>query len=375
PDGRSAMTDILVVGAGLLGASVAHRLAERGAQVTILESGRPGGGTSGASFAWVNAQDKTPAAYFELNRDGLRAHRALVAELGGDWFHAGGDLAIGRSDGAATLGARIERHRALDYPVERLDRAGIERLEPVLDLGDADDIVGAHYLDEGWIDVPHLIDGLLAAAQSSGAVLIRDEVAAVERDGDRAIGIRTADGTLRRGDRVVLAAGPATQGLAATVGVTLPMAPSPGLLVRVSPVAATVGRVIHGGDVALRPDGDGRLLLTSRGVDASLDPELRHIALDDPAVTQIIARAARLIPDLHAGAPVFDARIGIRSVAVDGMPAVGPAPGLDALYLLVSHSGATLAPVLGGLVAQELVDGPQARLEPYRVDRFTAVEA
>ena len=59
--------DIVVIGAGSVGANVAYRLAERGAKVTVLEAGAPGGGTSGTSFAWTNSFHKTPRDYHELN--------------------------------------------------------------------------------------------------------------------------------------------------------------------------------------------------------------------------------------------------------------------------------------------------------------------
>ena len=367
------MTDILIVGAGILGAATAHRLSRQGAQVTIVEADRPGGGTSGASFSWVNAQEKSPPAYFQLNQAGVRAHRELADELGGDWYHPGGDVAIGRGEAAARVTDKIDRHRAMGYGVETLDRAAIQRLEPDLDLGDAGaDLVGAHFVDEAWIDAPTLIERLLAVAGEAGAILVRDEVVAVVGDGARAVGVRIADGTVHRADQVVLAAGPATESLVATADARLPMSPSPGLLLRTGPVAATIRHVIHGGDVALRPDGAGRLLVSSRDVDARLDPTIRQIGIDDPAVTEVMGRAARLVPALRSGAVVEDARIGIRSVAVDGMPVAGPVPGLDGLYALVTHSGVTLAPVLGRLVSEELLGRPQAALEPYRLDRFAA---
>ncbi|MGP1675434.1 MAG: NAD(P)/FAD-dependent oxidoreductase, partial [Candidatus Limnocylindrales bacterium] len=154
------MTDILIVGAGLLGASVGHRLAAQGARVTIVEAVRPGAGTSGNSFAWLNAQEKSPPAYFQINQDGMRGHRELADELGGDWYHSGGDISIGRGEGAAKTSDKIERHRAMGYAVETLDRAGIQRLEPDLDLGDDPHVVGAHFADEAWIDPLELIDRL-----------------------------------------------------------------------------------------------------------------------------------------------------------------------------------------------------------------------
>src|ERR1700761_6065159 len=87
------MTKIIVIGAGVVGASVAYRLAQAGADVTVLEAARVGGGTSGISFAWTNAHKKPPKPYHDLNVAGMRAHAALADELGGTpWWHGGGSL-------------------------------------------------------------------------------------------------------------------------------------------------------------------------------------------------------------------------------------------------------------------------------------------
>ena len=80
--------DIVVIGAGSVGANVAYRLAERGAKVTVLEAGAPGGGTSGTSFAWTNSFHKTPRDYHELNTASMAEHLSLVVELGDGDCHS-----------------------------------------------------------------------------------------------------------------------------------------------------------------------------------------------------------------------------------------------------------------------------------------------
>ena len=96
---------IIVIGAGVMGASVAYRRRWRARSVTVLEAGRIGGGTSGISFAWTNSSDKTPRAYHDLNVAGMKAHAALAEEFGATpWWHGGGNVewtAPDRSRGAA----------------------------------------------------------------------------------------------------------------------------------------------------------------------------------------------------------------------------------------------------------------------------------
>ena len=364
------MTRIVIIGAGLLGASLADRLAARGADVTVVEGRRPGAGTSGSSFAWVNAQDKAPAGYFALNAAGVAAHRELARSLGGDWYHPGGDIAIGRGAAAAKVRERIERHVALDYEVHELDRAAVAALEPDLDLRGDDAFAAALFPAEAWIDPAALIGRLLRRARSSGARILRAaEVVDLETRTGRLVEIVTRSGDRLSADCFVLAAGPATERLAGLAGVKLPMAPNPGLLAVTAPVALTLEHVIHAEEITIRPYGSDRLMLASRQVDAALDPTIREIATDAEPSRELLARARPLIPDL-GDAHLESARIGVRSVATDGMPVAGFAPGVENLYLLVSHSGATLAPVLGELVAGELFGGHADELDPYRPARF-----
>ena len=87
------MIKTIVIGAGVMGASVAYRLAQAGALVTVLEATRIGGGTSGTSFAWTNSNKKPPRAYHDLNVAGMKAHAALADEFGATlWWHGGGSI-------------------------------------------------------------------------------------------------------------------------------------------------------------------------------------------------------------------------------------------------------------------------------------------
>jgi glycine/D-amino acid oxidase-like deaminating enzyme len=364
------VTRIAIIGAGLLGASLADRLAGRGAEVTVVEGSRPGADTSGTSIAWVNAQAKAPAEYFARNVPGVAAHHELAHSLGGDWYHPGGDIAIGHGLAAANVREQIERHRALDCDVHELDRSAVAALEPDLDLCDDEAFAGAHFPAEARIDVPGLIGRLLRRARSSGARILCDvEVVDLETQNGRVVQIVTQSGDRLTADLFVLAAGPASERLAGLAGVSLPMAPTPGLLVGTVPVALSVAHVIHAEDVTLRPDGGDRLMVASRHVDATLDHAIREIAMDMEPCRDLLARARQLIPDL-GDAGLEAARIGVRSVAVDGMPVAGFAPSMDNLYLLVSHRGATIAPVLGELVAGELLGERREELEPTDRTRF-----
>src|SRR5215471_19521523 len=84
---------VVVIGAGVYGAAVAAELARRGARVTVVDSGAPAAGTSGATFSWTNSCGKQPRAYHDLNVAAMEAHRRLARQVpGSDWYHEGGNL-------------------------------------------------------------------------------------------------------------------------------------------------------------------------------------------------------------------------------------------------------------------------------------------
>ena len=103
-----------VIGAGVLGVCVAARLAEAGLEVTLLDRDEPGRAATGSSFAWLNANDKAPRPYHDLNHAGMRAWAALAATLGGAaWYRPAGNLewasSAPRARAARRAGAQAHR--------------------------------------------------------------------------------------------------------------------------------------------------------------------------------------------------------------------------------------------------------------------------
>lgn len=358
------MTEVVVVGAGLVGASVARRVAERGVRVEVVEAGRPAGGTSLATFAWVNAVGKQPRAYFDLNVLGAAEHLRLVDELGGgEWYHSGGNVEW--SFEVDDLRAKVDRHREWGYPVEWLEPAQARDLEP--DVAIDDGAAVAFYPGDAWIDPVLLVARLLdhpGLTVTRGVAVTRLDVAA-----DRARGVELADGRRIGGEAVVVATGPGAAGLLAPLGFDLPMRHAPGLLALSEPAPVRVARVLHAPGLAARPDGAGRLLLAADDVDTRIQPAGGDLAITD-AVDELLARTRSVLPGM-AGVPVEVTRVGRRALTVDGLPAIGPVPGTDGAYVATMHSGVTLAPLVGRLVAAELVDGaPEDALRDYRPARF-----
>ena len=364
--------DVVVIGAGVVGASVACRLAQAGCQVAVLEASRTGAGTSGASFAWLNSNKKTPRSYHEINVAGMNGHRALRDELGAaPWLHEGGSLEIVSTDAdRAVLLPKVERLNSWDYRSELLTPAQLRELEPDLDQSALGDATIAYWPDDGWLDPVLYAHAMMQAAIRHGAVLHRAaRVADITLQGGRAVGVTTADGRAFAADRVVNCAGRWGNDASRNPDLHLPLAPRVGFLAFTPPAPVSLGRVLRTTIVDMRPDGAGRLMLHDNDLDKTIDAD-RTPSADMKEAHALVRQAAHLYPALEGMKPEA-ARITVRPVPADGYSAIGPMPGADGYYVVITHSGVTLSPFLGKAVAQEVAQGiPEPALDRFRPKRF-----
>jgi glycine/D-amino acid oxidase-like deaminating enzyme len=306
----------------------------------------------------------------------MRAHVALRDEFGSaPWWHGSGNIEW-FADEAKREAQRqkIELLRSWGYAAEWLTPIELRTLEPDIDHRAAGDGPVALYPDEGWVDGIPYAHAMLQGAQRAGAVVrLGVTVTGVLVNGHKVTGVRTAAGESIAAGTVVNCAGATANDVAGRSGLSIPMTPTPGVLVVTRPAPTRLQRVIHAPQCHVRPDGAGRLMLhredTDHLVTATSRPSLEH-----PIARDVVASAARILPAVSGVEPEA-VRIGVRPIPADGYPAVGWLSGVSGYYLVVSHSAVTLAPVLGAAAAGELTTGrPDARLEPFRPDRFATVK-
>ncbi|HET8678503.1 MAG TPA: FAD-dependent oxidoreductase [bacterium] len=361
-----------MIGAGVIGASLAYRLARAGAAVTLLEAHQVGGGTSGASFAWTNSNGKTPRAYHDLNVAGMRAHTALRDEFDTTrWWHGSGNIEWA-TDGTRrqALQTKVDRLRSWDYSAERLTPQQLIEMEPAVNSASVADAAIAYYPEEGWVDAVPYAHAMAEAAVRHGARLRTGaRVTSLHVSGGRVTEARIADGESFGGDVIVNCAGHWADEVAGLAGARLPLASRAGLLVLTPPVPARPQRILHAPQCSIRSDAGGRLMLHAD----ELDDQLRRDAPPGPSapvVREVIRRAAHVLPALRS-VSAEAACVGMRPIPADGLSAVGPLPSLKGYYAVVTHSGVTLAPFLASAVANELVHGrAEPLLEPFRPSRF-----
>jgi glycine/D-amino acid oxidase-like deaminating enzyme len=359
----------VVVGAGVLGASVAARLAAAGCQVTLLDQDQPGRGTSRWSFAWLNSNDKAPRPYHDLNHAGIGAWAELAADLDGDaWYRPAGHLELATAR-TAELEARVRRLTGWGYPASLVGPEEAAGLEPAL----RHPVPGAWFPGEGYLLTEPLIARLVAHAHSHGAQLRIGEpgrVSALDTKPRGTTRVRTVAGPIIDADEVVCCAGRWTPELAAVplIPWDTPGSVAPALVVRVGPVTPPGPvRLLHTPEIALRPHPGG--LLHLEAPDAAVDlhtPEHER----NRWAEELLSRARRAVRGLDE-ARVVEAKVCVRPLPADGHPIVGRLPGTNDRYVAVTHSGVTLAAHLARLITEDLTaDSPPPELTPYRPARF-----
>ena len=364
----------VVVGAGILGASVAARLAAAGLRVTLLDQDHPGRGTSRWSFAWINSNDKGPRPYYDLNHAGIRAWAELAPDLDGDaWYRPVGHVELATAEGAAELEARVSRLTDWGYPARLVDPAEAAALEPVLRV--PPDAAAAFFPGEGYLLTEPLIARLVARAESHGAQVRTGEPGRVTvLEPGAPPRVRTAAGAVLEADEVVCCAGRWTPALAEVplVPWQTPGSIAPGLVVRAGPVPLAPGlvRLVHTPELSLRPHPGGLVHLEAEDAAAAVDlhtpePELRRWA------DELLRRARRTVRGL-GDARVVEKTVCVRPLPADGQSIAGRLPGAAGIYVAVTHSGVTLAAHLSRLITADLTTGvPPSLLAPYTPARFT----
>ncbi|WP_194208126.1 FAD-binding oxidoreductase [Superficieibacter sp. 1612_C1] len=361
--------NIAVIGAGVLGLSVARSLARQGANVTVFERSQPGAGTSSTTFAWINANGKNPQSYHRLNALAIDEHVRLQQEntAQGRWLLQTGTFEWASGTAAEErLNARVNKLMALSYPVQSLTAEALKRAVPEIRI--AADAGNMWYFPHECLLVPCVfMAGLVAELRAHKVTLQTDSDVTDVGENSAGATLRLADGNVWKGDSVVIATGRWSPELVARLGQPLAMidANQPnkiacGFLATTQPVLTQLQSNLITPDLNVRPEGGGRLLLQAPDLDDYANPA-SPAAVDGFIGEEMLRRLRRLFDNM-ASARIDNIAVGQRSRPADGLPGLGYISSLRRVYLMVTHSGMTLAPLLGRLCADEIIQGARSPL-------------
>jgi glycine oxidase len=364
--------DVAIVGAGIIGCSIAFELAKAGMQVCVLERGGIGEESSAAAAGMLSGQHGVTnlGARYQLHVEARELHGRLADDLreqiGIDvGFCRWGLLELLFTPGevrAADRCCAIQTQAGLR--VERLSREETLALEPAL----APDLQGSiRYVDEAHVHNGRLTIALAEAARRTGAELRSGAPAlALIREQESVVGVQTPTETVYA-KTVIVANGAWSSDLIRPLGLMLPVKPMRGQMLAVRTVPRAVSQIIYGRHMYLVPRPDGETLVGATVEDVGFRKEVTLEGLEE------LIQAGRHIAPGMMGQPVIRTWAGLRPGSPDGLPLVGPVAGLPGLILAVGHhrNGILLGPMTGVLVKQWLVDHVQSPyLDLLRPERF-----
>lgn len=379
--------DAIIVGGGIIGCTTAFYLARKGKKVAVVERNNLGSGTTANNFSWINGSTKvSDEGYHRLNAFGVDIYEDLAEEFGVEQLglRPTGALGIVQKSAHSDYSAMREQARLLQgfgYAAEWLDLAQLRLKEPALNI--PDDAEGLHTPTDKIIDakcfVRFLADQII---EMNGEIFEKCTAQEIVADDDGVVnGLITAGGAMEC-TNLIIATGPDTPEVLSELtgydgfAMRFPVRKVPGLLLTTPPVdAGVLQHLIYmdgSEELHILPDFNGGLRIGSDDIDGLVIEDQSPKNLRKCGI-ELLRRAQIVLPGFISESLIDDCKlaIGVRAYPEDGKTIVGAMPGSDGLYVIATHSGITLAPAIGSLLAKGICEGNMPeKLLPFSLDRL-----
>lgn len=381
--------DVIIVGAGIIGAACARSLAAAGCDVTVVDRGTTAGGTSSACEGNLLVSDKGPGHELVLAQYASTlwktAAEELTEQLGPQFpsveYDPKGGLVVATTEaGARALLDFATGQRTAGVDARVLDAAAAHELEPDLAQGIT---AAVHYPEDAQLQPTIATEALMASARCYGARLLENTAVTgpILDSAGALIGVKTPVGDLRA-SRVLIAAGPWSGEVAALLGVHLPVRPRRGELLVTSRMPHRIFHKVYDADYVSAVGSDDSALQTSSVIESTaggtvlIGSSRQQVGFDArlrvDALSEIAAKALRLFPFL-AGAAVIRSYGGFRPFMPDHLPVIGEDPRMPGLWHAAGHEGAGIG--LSLATAELLTALMLERPTPLDASPFSAARA
>ena len=375
-DERTRTADIIIVGAGVMGASLAFQLTRRNAgRVVVIDKDHVGRGSSGRSSALIRMHYTFPAEVLLAVKslEIFRNWEEIVGEPSD--FRKVGFVRIVPSSEAENLKRNVEMQQTFGVITNVIDRKQLKEIEPDWFVDDVD--VAAYEPESGYGDGPNVASGFLVRARDCGATYLpKTVVTQLLTDGAHISGVATSQGDIHA-RVVVLATGNWTKTLTDPLGLDIPIRTE---YHEVAILKSTPGMKPHGAACVdsitktyFRSDGPDKTLVGTMFAEQSADPDNFPQRPTQESLAEVCELACQRIPALR-NAELMRGITGVYDMTPDSRAMLGPLPGMPGLYLVAGFSGMgfKISPAVGIGMAELILDG-RARtvdLTNFRTTRF-----
>jgi sarcosine oxidase subunit beta len=376
-------SDVIIIGAGIIGSSIAYHLAQYKLRVTVLERADVASGSSGACDGLVFLQSKKPGIHLQLAMESRRRFDDIASQLPVpiEYRKTGGMVIIETEEELSAMQQFVAQQQESGLEVTLLDRTRVRDLEPHL----SEHILGAtHSPLDGQVNPISLTLGFALGARSLGTRLITGTtVENIDITAGRVSGVVTDSGRFEA-SIVVNAAGAYAPSIGCMVGLTIPIKPRRGQIIVTGACPSLISHCMisakyiaakfnpdiakgEGEGISIEQTENGNFLLGSTrefvGYDSQNTPR---------GLQQICAKTAGIIPVLEQ-MKVIRAFAGLRPYTPDGLPVLGAVDSVPGFVMAAGHEGdgIALSPVTGALIAEMIATGKsQIPLDAFRLERF-----
>ena len=382
--------EVVVIGGGVIGASIAYHLAKEGAEVIIVEAEDLAAGASGACDGFLFLQSKMPGPHLEFARASLALYPELADELDVDIEYSRcGSLVLARTaEELKALKSGVKKMKSAGLDVEMVTEADLKKLAPSVSAN----VKGASLCkDDGQVNPTLLTLGLAKKAADLGAtILINCRVENIAIMNDRVRELRTSVGSIHT-RRVVCAAGVGSNQIGKMAIIDIPVMPRKGQILVTEPVDRILEHIV----------ADFEYLGTKQGMEESpsRSEEAKHLGLGftaeqtrsgnillggtrefagsdanttTEAINAIAKNAIEFLPRIK-DLDVIRSFAGLRPYSPDGLPILVTVKGIKGFFLATGHSGdgVSLAPITGKVMAELILDGETSLdITPFSLSRF-----
>jgi sarcosine oxidase subunit beta len=375
--------DVLIIGAGVIGASIAYHLTRHGIKPLLIEKNDPAAGSSGACDGLVFLQSKKPGLHLRLALESRRRFDGLNDALGGgiEFKNPGGMCLIESEAERAAMQMFVEEQRRSGLAVELIDGDEARRREPCLSAR----VTAATFSAlDSQVNPYALTFAFLRAATSAGArILTGEEAKGIEVVGGKAAAVLTGVSRISS-PCIVNAAGALAAEVGRMAGLEVPITPRRGQILVTAAVPPLLRHCLisaqyvaakfkpelaekGGMGFSLEQADNGNILIGSTREFVGFD---RRTTFE--GIRTIAGRIVPVIPAL-ARVPVIRTFGGLRPYTPDGLPILGRVAGLEGFVMAAGHEGdgIALSAITGELIADLIATGrTQFPLDDFRLERF-----